>query len=170
MYFEKEQVILVDTNVIIEAHRLGCWNSLADFFNLETVEKCIEETQTGFQQREPEEQIDSENLQKTLSSIHSVSDIEIANFYIKHESKNIALDDGELHLLIHAERCKDAWMVNSPDKAAMRFIFEMGWHDQMVSLESMINRVSSKTSSAPYRNFTENWLLQERGKLVFGAL
>ncbi len=42
--FEKGQIVLVDTNVILEAHRVSCWNTLASHFRLATVE----ETQTGF--------------------------------------------------------------------------------------------------------------------------
>ena len=45
--------VLVDTNVIIECHRAGAWAALAGGYAVETVEKCVEETQTGFQRRQP---------------------------------------------------------------------------------------------------------------------
>ena len=37
----KGQRVLVDTMVVIEAHRIGCWNALLHSFQIETVEQCI---------------------------------------------------------------------------------------------------------------------------------
>jgi hypothetical protein len=42
--FGKDDVFLIDTNVIIEAYRVSCWNALAGRFKLVTVETVIEET------------------------------------------------------------------------------------------------------------------------------
>ena len=41
--------MLVDTNVIIESHRVGVWKALAGGYRVETVEDRVTETQTGFQ-------------------------------------------------------------------------------------------------------------------------
>ncbi len=41
--------VLVDTNVIIESHRVGVWKALAGGYRVETVEDRVTETQTGFQ-------------------------------------------------------------------------------------------------------------------------
>ena len=46
--------MLVDTNVILEAHRTGSWRALAGGYAVETVEDCVTEPQTGFQRRRPE--------------------------------------------------------------------------------------------------------------------
>ena len=43
--------MLVDTNAIIESHRVRSWGALAGGYRVETVEDCITETQTGFQLR-----------------------------------------------------------------------------------------------------------------------
>ena len=51
--------VLVDTNVILEAHRVDAWRALTGGYRLETVEDCVTETQTGFQKRRPEQQIDA---------------------------------------------------------------------------------------------------------------
>jgi hypothetical protein len=45
--------VLVDTNVILEAHRSGSWRALTGGYGVETVEDCVNETQTGFQRRRP---------------------------------------------------------------------------------------------------------------------
>ena len=39
--------VLVDTNVILEAHQTGSWQALAGGYTVETVEDCVTETQTG---------------------------------------------------------------------------------------------------------------------------
>ena len=44
---QRGQVVLVDTNIIIESVRTGCWNALTTHFKVETVEKCCEEARTG---------------------------------------------------------------------------------------------------------------------------
>jgi hypothetical protein len=43
--------VLVDTNVILESHRIGAWPALTGGYPVETVEDCVTETQTGFQRR-----------------------------------------------------------------------------------------------------------------------
>ena len=44
---QRGQVVLVDTNIIIEAVRVNCWGALTAHFSVETVEKCCEEARTG---------------------------------------------------------------------------------------------------------------------------
>ena len=36
----------LDTNVIIESFRTGCWSASCEHYAIETVEKCIEEVMT----------------------------------------------------------------------------------------------------------------------------
>lgn len=36
--------VLVDTNVILESHRVGAWRALAGSYRVETVEDCVTET------------------------------------------------------------------------------------------------------------------------------
>ena len=65
--------VLVDTNVILESHRVGAWRALAGGYRVETSEDCLTETQTGFQRRRPEQRIDSEELRESLAAVHSVA-------------------------------------------------------------------------------------------------
>lgn len=39
--------VFVDTNVIVEAFRIGCWSTISNRYAIETVEKCAAETQSG---------------------------------------------------------------------------------------------------------------------------
>ena len=68
--------VLVDTNVILEAHWTGSWPALTGGYAVETVEDCVTETQTGFQRRRPERRIDQAALRARLAGVHPVSDSE----------------------------------------------------------------------------------------------
>ena len=63
--------VLVDTNVILEAHRTGFWRALTGGYAVETVEDCVTETQTGFQRRRPEHQLDQAELRNRLAGVHA---------------------------------------------------------------------------------------------------
>ena len=39
--------VFVDTNIILEAFRTGCWPVICHQYAIETVEKCVEEALTG---------------------------------------------------------------------------------------------------------------------------
>ncbi len=58
--------VLVDTNSILECYRVGSWRALSNGYSMETVEDCVTETQTGFQRRSPEQQIDERQLRESL--------------------------------------------------------------------------------------------------------
>ena len=162
MDFKKSQVVLVDTNVIIESHRVKCWNAMADYYALETVEKCVEETQTGAQNRSPEENIDQAKLTSSLTAVHHVTELKKAAFLLRQK---IQLDPGERDLLSHAAGRQDAWIVASPDKAAMRAALAEGWLDRLVSLESLCSHLRIRLARSLQRNYTKEWHSVEVVKL-----
>lgn len=167
MSFQKSEIVLVDTNIIIEAHRIHCWAAIADYFALETVEKCVEETQTGSQNRSPEQNINYAELNATLSAVNKLTEIQQAGFLLKH---NVQLDPGERDLLCHAESRNDAWILASPDKATMRFMFSQGWIDRLVSLEKLVTHIKAKTTKPLGRNYTEAWSSNERTAMTLASL
>lgn len=167
MNFKSGQAVLVDTNVIIEAHRTGCLISLADFFSLETVEKCIEETQTGFQNRSPEENIDEQVLRSLFKVVHPVTAVDEAEFLIANANTG-GLDPGERHLFVHALPRTDTWVLTSPDKAAVRFAHSKGQLDRVVSLEAMTRRISAHLSVPLRDNFSGSWLSKQRTIILLG--
>lgn len=162
MDFKKGQIVLVDTNVIIESHRVKCWNAIADYYALETVEKCVEETQTGAQNRSPEENVDRAKLISSLTAVHRVTEIEKATFLLRQK---VQLDPGERDLLSHAAGRQDAWIISSPDKAAMRAAFAEGWLDRLVSLETLCNHLRIKLARNLQRNYSREWHSTEFVKL-----
>lgn len=168
--FSKGDIVLIDTNVILEAHRVNCWKALSEFFSLHTVIKVIEETQTGYQNRKPEQTIDVDNLKTTFTHIEAISELQVIEFDLKAE-KSLPLDDGEKALIIYAHTLgKEVWFLNSPDKAAIKYACKVGWSDNLVSLESMIRHLSLNLKDPLKQNYTSQWLSQEKLRFNQGVL
>jgi len=164
--FKPQQIVLVDTNVIIEAHRTRCFAPLAQYFALHTVMTVVEETQTGHQNRRPEETIDYAALRSRLKHVATVTDVQRAAFAIAHP--NVSLDPGERDLIIYAESldAKRVWFLNSPDMAAVRYSYQRGWIDRLVSLEAMNAHIKGRLAETLRDNYTERWLSQKRTGLL----
>lgn len=170
MTFRQGQRVIVDTNVIIEAHRTGCWTTLTHYFEIETVEKVVEETQTGAQNRAPETHINEQVLRASLTHVATITDAMRAKF---HEAYPTAvLDPGERDLIVYAGTLKgnDTWLLNSPDMAAVRHAHSRGWLDRVVSLEAMNRQLKGHLSAALKDNYTEQWLSVRRTRLILGCL
>ncbi len=157
--------VLLDTNAIIESHRVSAWKALAGGHRLETVEDCITETQTGFQLRRQEQRIPVEELRKKLAAIHSVENRERAELAIQIEG--IALDIGEESLWAHARGRKGAWLLCGPDKASMRCGVRLGFRKRIISLEELLENVGHKPKIALKYNYTKKWSNDALADLVF---
>ncbi|MBD8633716.1 hypothetical protein IFT74_20340 [Oxalobacteraceae sp. CFBP 8755] len=167
--FKKNQIVLVDTNVLIEAHRTNCIGYLASYFDIHTVEKVVEETQNGFQNRSPGQTIDEALLKKMLKHVEPITELQRVEFTLS--APGVELDPGELDLLIYAETLPNAsnvWFLNSPDRAAIRYAHGRNWLDRLVSLEEMIDHVRQKTAASLKGNFTKDWLSEAKVDLILG--
>ena len=168
MAFQPNQIVLVDTNVILEAHRTGCWAPISQYFDLHTVDKVIEETQTGFQNRSIEQTIDEAALRASFSNIATINNVQRATFNLAHNHPT--LDDGEGDLLVYAVSLPNTvWFLNSPDMAAVRFVHGRGWIDRLVSLEVMASHLKARLGADLRNNYTERWLSGKRTNLILGA-
>ena len=85
--------VLVDTNVILEAHRVRSWRALVGGYRVETVEDCVTETQTSFQRRQLERQIDEWEPHASLRAIQVVGNRECTKLTVR--VTEIVLDVGE---------------------------------------------------------------------------
>lgn len=161
------EIVLVDTNVLIEAHKTGCLRAIAGGFKIHTVEKCIEETQTGQQRRKPAEQIDQKTLRGLLTAAVPVTLTEEAALLLRLP-KGPFLDDGERHLLAHAITRNDAWQICGPDKALIRATYNLGWLDRVVCLEEMAERcgVGAKQIARLGENYKKDWFSRQRTELL----
>jgi len=157
--------VLVDTNVIIECWRVGAWKALAGGYAVETVGTCFIETQTGFQRRRPEEQIDSQVLTGTLKAVHPVAAADFAEALTRDPEIGF-LDAGEQALWAHAVSRKDAWVLCGPDKASLRIGLRLGLRGRLVSLERLLGDVGYPRRVALKDAYTQKWLEQTLVQLV----
>ena len=156
--------MLADTNVILEAHRTRSWRTLTGGYRVETVEDCIAETQNGFQRRRPELQIDAAKLRGSLKTIHPFGDRERADLAIR--ISGIELDRGEASLWSHALTRTDAWVLCEPDKASLRCGVRLGYREQLVSLEGLLDDVGHRPGTALNKGHRKRWHLRAIGELV----
>jgi len=127
---------------------------------LVTVEKVIEETQTGYQNRSPERTIDAAKLRASFHHVEAITELERADFILNYNG--VHLDDGERDLAIYALRLPavPVWYLNSPDRASVSFASTQKWLDRVVSLEEMADFVGHRTNSGFNQNYTKSWLGQ----------
>ncbi|WP_018289695.1 hypothetical protein [Verrucomicrobium sp. 3C] len=152
------QVVLVDTNIIIEAVRTHCWNALTTHFNVETVEKCVEEARTGDPMRRNHVPVEARDLQR-VSKIHAVPASAVARLAVALQMAN-ELDVGERHLFAHALGRSDAWIASCADRAALKVAFALEWKDRMVSLESLAGSAGARPRLK--NHFLERWMSDVR--------
>lgn len=147
--------VLVDTNVVLEAHRVDAWRALTGGYRVETVEDCVTETQTGFQKRHPEQQIDERRLRSSLTAVHYVGNRERAELAV--QAGGIALDIGEASLWAHALGRSDAWVLCGPDKASLRCGVHLGFRERLVSLQQLLEEVGHRPKSSLRMAYTRQW-------------
>lgn len=151
--------LLVDTNVIIEAVRTGCWRAITGRMNVETVETCTHEAARGDAGRRGYVVVSAEELSR-LACVHPVSEEERAALALEYPDA-AGMDAGERDLFAHAfGRSDETWLLLSPDKASIRAGVTLGWQDRLRSLGA----VAEQTGARPKlkRHFEESWLAEWR--------
>lgn len=157
--------VLVDTNAILESWRVDAWPALAGGYGVETVEDCVTETQTGFQRRRKEEQVDRASLLDSLSAVHKVGDAELAAAAVRDPAFSV-LDVGERSLWAHALTRSDAWVLCGPDKASLRFGVRLGLRDRLVALEDLLRDTGHRPRIPLREAYTSTWSAKTLGQLV----
>lgn len=157
--------VLVDTNVILECWRIGAWRALTGGYAVETVEDCVTETQTGFQRRREEQQVNATELRDSLAvPPHAVSAAQLAVALLK--APDIYLDVGERCLWAHALTRQDAWVLCGPDRASLRFGVRVGCREKMRSLEELLEAAGHRIKGRFPPHFTSQWLSRVLSELV----
>jgi hypothetical protein len=157
--------VLVDTNVILECWRIGAWRALTGGYGVETVEDCVTETQTGYQRRSPEQQIDHAALVGSLKAVHKVGDKERAAAVVA-DSQFSFLDPGEQSLWAHARTRSDAWVLCGPDKASLRFGVRLGFRERLIALEELLQGAGHRPAVALRLQYTSTWHTKTLGELA----
>ena len=156
---QRGQILLVDTNIIIEAVRTRCWNAISTHFSVVTVEKCYEEALTGDPLRPGYVTVDAAQLRKGLAQRHAVSDLERAHLILTAPGAD-ALDAGERDLFAHALARGGAWLASCADRAAVNVALTLGWEERVISLERLAQAAGSRSGFR--HHFTESWLSEVR--------
>ncbi|HJP67495.1 MAG TPA: hypothetical protein VJ846_01240 [Sphingomicrobium sp.] len=163
--------VLLDTNTIIEVHRVSGWRALSSGYALETVETVVMETHTGFQRRDPAQQIDQGALRASLRKVHQVNKLQEAKLRLKLLEEVIDLDAGEFALWAHMMDREDAWMLCGPDKASLRFGVRQGLRARMISLEQLLGDAGLQRTRPSLRdNFTKAWLDRVLGEFAIEGI
>ena len=160
----RQGIVLVDTNAILEAHRTGSWRALAGGYPVETVEDCVDETQTGFQLRRSELRIDANALRDSLNAVHPVGNRERAGLAVR--ITDIMLDRGEASLWAHALSRTDAWVLCGPDRASLRYGVRLGFRERLVSLEELLDDVGYRSRTTLRPAYTKRWHKSVLGEIL----
>jgi len=168
----KGQRVLVDTMVVIEAHRMGCWNALAHYFSLETVEQCVIECATGYRRRKGYVQIDQQQLISKIK-VHGVTEALRAALLVADPGA-AAIDSGEKDLLSYALTQPDALVLCSPDKATVNSTYRLKFSgntlfDRLVALEELALEAGFRKQGYG-ENHTKQWLTTYKTKVQLGIL
>ena len=169
-----KQRVLVDSCVIIEAFRIHCWTALCVHFEVETVERCVEECCTGDPLLPGRVPIARDELTSSLTRIHAVDRTMLAALALDREDLP-AIDDGELHLMawLHANSGTSVTtVISTADRAAVRAIHVLQRLDQVTSLQSLGKTagVGRKQLDTLQHHFSEDWLGTVRMQLRMGVL
>ena len=159
-------VVLVDTNVVIESHTTGCWAALTGGYKIETVDRCVVEAMTGTHNWNGTKPSETQ-LRGSFHKIHPVTQAELAQVKL---NGGAGLDPGEQELWAHALAREDAWILCGPDRASMRFGYEQGQRNRLISLGALLQGLGHKPKGRLRPHFEQNWLDEVVRKLILGLL
>ncbi|MBE0643506.1 MAG: hypothetical protein IH600_05460 [Bacteroidetes bacterium] len=161
-------IVLVDTMIIFEAHRTGCWASLTGSYDIRTVEKVLEEALRGRKNREGYIEVNAEDF-GTKVIVETVTELQLLQAFIENEQLAY-LDDGEKHLLTHLlsfDRSTSEFQVSTADKAAIHAACRLGLTDHLVALEELVR--TGTLQIALKSQYTRSFLSAEKTKFLLNA-
>ncbi len=160
--------VLVDTNVILECHRVGSWKALTGGYRVETVDECVDETQAGAQRRRKEESISRDRLLNQLATVHSVEGHDLAELAVR--TLGFYLDEGEEALWAHAIGRDDDWVFCGPDAASLRCGVRLGFTERLRSLERLLQDLGHGPHTPLRTHYTEHWQRQKLDEIAFDEM
>lgn len=158
--------VLVDTMVIIEAHRAKCWRALVGHYRLDTVGKCVEECETGNQRFHNKVDVDTVALIRELNP-KSPLQADMNRMILKCPEA-WKLGAGERHLGAYALTLDEPFRICSPDKEFVRVCFMLGILDSFISLEELAEAAGARVQLRD--NFTKRFVEKVRTDIKLGLL
>lgn len=146
--------VAVDTNAIIEAHRVGAWRALTGRYRMETVEECRQEALTNPARRSAV-RVEAAALDAARIAVHAVSSRQRAALKLKAPDDD--LHPGERALWAHLLDRGGPWLMCGPDKASMRCGVRLGFAERIVSLQRLLDDIGCRPKTQLYPQYTEKW-------------
>lgn len=159
-------ILLVDSMIVIEAVRTGCWNAISGQHRLATVRTCAEELSRGNPADPHYVTVSATDLARI--AVEEVSGIVSARFRLLYQDAD-GMDAGERDLMAHALDRKDEFRVCSCDKAYLRAAHALGWIERVRSLEAIASACGARPNPPFRKQFTEAQLSEWRTKLFLGV-
>ena len=159
-------VILVDTMIMIEAVRTGCWNAITGARTVVTVPECAEELRRGDASAVEYVGVSEQDIAR--STVQPLPPQAAARFRLDYPEAD-GLDPGERDLLALATSRTDEFRVCSCDKAALRAAKALGWLDRVVSLQALSDEVGTQPNPPLRSQFTEARMRAWRTSLLLGG-
>jgi hypothetical protein len=158
------KVVYVDTNVVLEAHRTGCWADLIERFDVRTVEIVQSETQSGDCRQRGYVVVNMREFCVKVT-INNVTDVQRLKASARAPSLT-ALDAGERDLLAFvASEDPGSLLLTTADKAAVKTACQLGLETRLISLEDMAGQCGKNPPLK--RHYTKSWLGQVRTEFLF---
>jgi hypothetical protein len=158
------KVVYVDTNVVLEAHRTGCWADLVERFDVRTVELIQIEAQSGDRRQRGYVTVNMREFCAKVT-VSKVTDVHRLRASARAPALT-ALDAGELDLLAFvASEDPGSLLLTTADKAAIKTACQLGLEAQLVSLEEMAKQCGKNPPLK--RQYTKSWLGQVRTEFLF---
>lgn len=167
--------VFLDANVIIEAFRISVWPELSQGCWLETVEKCEEESLTGGITSPQSVRVDAQALRAGLRRYHPVGKADRKALVQAHAACT-GMDPGEkdlfAYLFVNHQPLPPLIVVSSGDKGVVVRAKELGWLQNLVSLEDLL--VACGVSKAKLRLLDiphyASFLSDVRTKVMLGVI
>ena len=159
--------ILLDATAMLEAIRVEAWNPLRGAYQIESVETCVEEVLTGPKSPFADIPLRIAAFPHTLKAVHAVSDLQLVAATLR---PGPSIDRGELALWAHALGRTDAWGLCGPDRASMRWGYENGYRDRLLSLGKLLSDIGFKPKLPLRAHHEQAWLTDVLNKLALGIL
>jgi len=161
------QVVYVDTNVVIEAVDTGCWAALLDKFEVRTVAEVLREIQAGNRLIKDNVVVDMAQFSAKVTVVE-VNQVQLAAAQLRTRFLG-QIDPGERHLLAYVTaQDKNALLLTTGDRAAVRAACALGLGDRLRSLEELATACGRNPKVAAW--FTKKWLSKVKTEFLLNSM
>jgi hypothetical protein len=158
--------VFVDTKIVIEAVRTGCWKTITGRCHVVTVEECADELRRGDASAAGYVPVTEQDIDRmTVEALTHRDEVEFRLAYAEADG----LDTGERDLLALAYGWEGEFFSCGCDKAFVVAAYTLGWMDQVISLEVLAEDAGARPNPRLGRQYTESRMGEWRTSLLMGG-